>query len=287
MLKKITLYCCFTFLSISAYSQSKLYQIFTKDGQLIEEKAFYQTLNEKEVIFFGELHNNSVAHWLQLQILKSLKSNENEIILAGEFFERDDQMNINEWLEGRITDKNFEAEAKLWNNYATDYKPLMLFAKENKIPVVASNVPRKYASVVSREGLKSLESFSEEAKKSIAPLPIEVDMSLSGYQGMKEMMHGSSMNVDFMVEAQAIKDATMAFSLFEHIGKGKTIFHVNGSYHSNNYEGIVWYLRKEFEDASILTIATVEQNDTKALEENSKGVADFIIVLPIDSPKSY
>ncbi|MCH7398231.1 ChaN family lipoprotein [Belliella sp. DSM 107340] len=287
MLKKITIYLCFTFLSISAYSQSKLYQIFTKDGQLIEEKAFYQTLNEKEIIFFGELHNNSVAHWLQLQILKNLNSNENEIILAGEFFERDDQLNINEWLEGRITDKNFEAEAKLWNNYATDYKPLMLFAKENKIPVVATNVPRKYASVVSREGLKSLESFSEEAKKSIAPLPIEVDMSLPGYKGMKEMMHGSSMNVDFMVEAQAIKDATMAFSLFEFIGKGKTILHVNGSYHSNNYEGIVWYLRKEFVDASVLTIATVEQNNTKALEENSKGIADFIIVLPTDSPKSY
>ncbi|MFD2037003.1 ChaN family lipoprotein [Belliella marina] len=287
MLKKTLFYFCFTLLSISAYSQNKIYQIYTKEGDLVEEELLYKAVNENEIIFFGELHNNSVAHWLQLQMLKNLKQNQSNVVLAGEFFERDDQLNINEWLEGKITDKNFEAEAKLWNNYGTDYKPLMLFAKENQIPVVASNIPRKYASLVSREGLGSLEQLSPEAKSYIAPLPVAVDMELPGYAGMKEMMHGSSMNVDFMVEAQAIKDATMAYSLFEYIGKGNQIFHINGSYHSNNYEGIVWYLKKEYEDASILTIATVEQNDTYSLEEKSKGIADFIIVLPTDSPKSY
>ncbi|AFL84647.1 uncharacterized iron-regulated protein [Belliella baltica DSM 15883] len=287
MIKKLLICTFISLLSINVNAQGKIYQIYSSNGELLDEKQLFESINQAEVTFFGELHNNSVAHWLQLQILKNLKENQKDIILGGEFFERDDQLNIDEWLEGKITDKNFEAEAKLWNNYIPDYKPLMLFAKQNQIPFVATNIPRKYASVVSREGLGSLETFSKEAKKSIAPLPIEVDMTLPGYEGMKGMMHGSGMNADFMVEAQAIKDATMAYSLFEFINKKKSIFHVNGSYHSNNYEGIVWYLRKEYPKIKILTIATVEQGDTTSLLEASKGIADFIIVLPTDSPKSY
>lgn len=287
MIRK-TLLCTFiSFLSFTAIAQNKIYQIYSSDGELLDENQMLASINQAEVTFFGELHNNSVAHWLQLQILKNLKENQKDIILGAEFFERDDQLNIDEWLEGKITDKNFEAEAKLWNNYIPDYKPLMLFAKQNQIPFVATNIPRKYASVVSREGLERLESFSKEAKKSIAPLPIEVDMTLPGYVGMKGMMHGSGMNADFMVEAQAIKDATMAYSLFKFINKGNSIFHINGSYHSNNYEGIVWYLRKVYPKIKILTIATVEQDDTTSLLDASKGIADFIIVLPSDSPKSY
>lgn len=287
MIKNILLCLLSSFLSFASIAQNKIYQIYTSKGEMVDESKMYESINQAEVTFFGELHNNSVAHWLQLQILKNLKENQKDIVLGGEFFERDEQLHIDEWLEGKITDKNFEAEAKLWNNYLPDYKPLMLFAKENQIPFVATNIPRKYASVVSREGLERLESFSTEAKKSMAPLPIEVDMTLPGYVGMKGMMHGSGMNADFMVEAQAIKDATMAYSLFEFINKKKSIFHVNGSYHSNNYEGIVWYLRKEYPKIKILTIATVEQEDTSALLDASKGIADFIIVLPSDSPKSY
>jgi uncharacterized iron-regulated protein len=186
-----------------------------------------------------------------------------------------------------MTDKTFETESKLWNNYMLDYKPLLLYAKKNNIPFIGSNIPRKYASLVSRQGLAALDSLSEEAKRYIAPLPIEVDKTLPGYVGMKDMMHGSGMNVDFMVEAQAVKDATMAYSLFDHLNKGKQILHINGSYHSNNYEGILWYLKKHNPNTRLLTINTVEQENIHTLEEKTKGTADFIIVLPSDSPKSY
>lgn len=287
MTKKLLCVVVIIFFAFTTNAQNKIYQIYSGKGELLDEYQMFEYIKQAEVTFFGELHNNSVAHWIQLQILKNLKENQKEIVLGGEFFEKDDQLNIDEWLQGNITDKNFEAEAKLWNNYISDYKPLMLFVKQNQIPFVATNIPRKYASVVSREGLSRLEYFSEEAKKSIAPLPIEVDMTLPGYVGMKKMMHGSGMNAVFMVEAQAIKDATMAYSLFNFINKGKNILHINGSYHTNNYEGIVWYLKKEYPEIKVLTIATVEQIDTNSLLDVSKGIADFVIVLPSDSPKSY
>jgi uncharacterized iron-regulated protein len=276
--------CCFL-VSISQ-SQTQAFKIFNSEGNEVSFESLAQIAGQHELIFFGELHNNSIVHWLQLRLLKDLYKQNRSVILAGEFFERDDQLNIAEWFSGKMTDKTFESESKLWNNYLTDYKPLMLFAKNNNIPFFATNIPRKYASLVSREGLTALESLSPEAKKYFPPLPIEVDKNLPGYVGMKDMIHGSGMNADFMVEAQAVKDATMAYSLFGHL-KGNTVLHINGSYHSNNYEGIVWYVRKGYPDTSIITINTVEQEDIQTLEEMSKNTADFIIVIPNDGPKSY
>jgi uncharacterized iron-regulated protein len=270
-----------------SFAQTEPYKIFDAKGKEVNFEKLTKDSQKSEVIFFGELHNNSIAHWLQLQVLKNLHAQGKNVILSGEFFERDDQLNIGEWFADNMTDKNFEAEAKLWNNYTVDYKPMMLFAKKNNIPFVASNVPRKYASLVSRKGLNSLDSLSEEAKKYIAPLPIEIDKTLPGYVGMKDMMHGSGMNSDYMVEAQALKDATMAYSLLDYLQKGNSILHINGSYHSNNYEGIIWYLKKAYPKTKILTISTVEQESIKELEEKSNGIADYIIVLPMDSPKSY
>jgi len=279
-----------TILSLSAattLAQTQAFKIYNKEGNEVRFESMVQIAAQHEVVFFGELHNNSIAHWLQLQILKQLDKNGKDLILAGEFFERDDQLNIDEWFAGKMTDKTFETESKLWNNYTTDYKPLLLYAKKNSIPFIGSNIPRKYASLVSRQGLAALDSLSDQAKKYIAPLPIQVDKSLPGYVGMKDMMHGSGMNADYMVEAQAVKDATMAYSLFDHLGKGKVILHINGSYHSNNYEGIIWYLQQAYPETKIMTINTVEQDDIHALEDKTKGSADYIIVLPTDSPKSY
>ncbi|MFC3417759.1 ChaN family lipoprotein [Algoriphagus hitonicola] len=240
-----------------------------------------------DVIFFGELHNNSLAHWLQLQVLKGLSKKNAALVFASEFFERDDQLIIDEWMSGKITDKNFETEAKLWNNYSTDYKPLMLFVKENNIPFVAANVPRRYASLVSRSGLVALDLVSEQAKPYFAELPIEVDMNLPGYVAMKDMMHGAPGNSDYMIQAQALKDATMAESLFDFLEKDLQVFHVNGAYHSKEGEGIIWYLKRKFPDKNMINIHTVEQDQLEHLDDQHALGGDFILVLPKDAHKSY
>ncbi|GHB50672.1 ChaN family lipoprotein [Mongoliitalea lutea] len=268
-------------------AQTTPFTVFNNKGEQVNFEAIIEESKSAQLIFFGELHNNTMVHWLQLQLLKALQPENEKLMLAGEFFERDDQLTIDEWMAGWMTDKTFETESKLWNNYATDYKPLMLFAKTNTIPFIASNIPRKYASLVSREGLEGLEKLSEDAKRFIAPLPVTVDRTLPAYAAMKEMMHGSSMNLDFMIDAQAIKDATMAYSMQEYLEKGHQVLHINGSYHSNFYEGIVWYVRQQFPNLPILTINTVEQADLSSIDERTRQSADFIIVTPTDIPKSY
>lgn len=351
------------------------YQIFNKDGS---SKNFGKILKEAEdadIIFFGELHNNPIAHWLELELTKALYENKkDQLVLGAEMFEADDQYKIDEYFSGLVNQKSFEKECRVWNNYQTDYKPLVEFAKEKKLKFIATNIPRRYASVVSRSGLIGLDSLSNKAKEFIAPLPIVVDMNLPGYkklledlgdthkpEGMPKMPEGmadmvnkdstkkmdsagmkikggmppkfppemmakmakkdsdsktlpDSINsktkpsmppkmpppegmakmdekkmpkMNFIAEAQASKDATMSYFILKNFKDGNLFLHYDGAYHSNNYEGIVWFIKKAKPNMRIITISTVEQEKIEDLADENKGLADFIIVVPDDMTKTY
>src|SRR5690606_23183780 len=113
------------------------YQLFTSEGKATDYDAMLKELEKDDVILFGELHNDSIAHALQLEITKSLfKTQGSRLVLGAEMFETDVQLILDEYFGNQIPEKNFEAEARLWQNYKTDYKPLVLFAKENNIRFV-------------------------------------------------------------------------------------------------------------------------------------------------------
>ena len=274
-----------------SHSQDKsAYQIFDAKGKTASWKELLKDCQKADVVFFGEEHNNPIAHWLELELFKDLFADKGADLIAGaEMFERDDQLLLDEYLSGAIKTKNFEEEAKLWNNYATDYKPLVEFAKANKLPFIGTNIPRRYASLISSKGLEALADLSEEAKTYIAPLPIEVDLNLPGYQEMLKMMGGHSagpVNLNFP-KSQAIKDATMGHSIAQNLKKGHVFIHYNGTFHSDLQEGTVWYLMKYAPRTEVVTLASVEQKDLSKLEEENKNKGDFILVIPATMTKTY
>lgn len=270
--------------------QKSAYQIFSQEGNSITYEEFLSQSQEADIILFGELHNNPICHWLELELTKSLfQAKGKQLRLGGEIFEADDQVILDEYWKGLIAENHFENEAKLWNNYTTDYKPILNFGLTHQIPFIATNIPRRYASLVAKQGLTSLENLSEEAKNWIAPLPIEVDLTLPGYANMLEMMggHGSGMSAENFAHAQAIKDATMAHFILENLERNQTFLHLNGAYHSNNFEGIVWYLQKQNPDLKTVTISSVEQAEVNSLSDENKGIANFIIAIPHSMIKTY
>lgn len=268
-------------------AQDEAYQFFTNKGKKIDLKDVLKEAKDVDAVFFGELHNNSLGHWLQLQVLKGLQVENSDLVVGSEIFERDDQLNLDEWFLGQITESNFEAEANLWKNYNTDYRPILRYANEKGLTFIATNVPRKYASLVSKSGLSALDELSPLAKKYFAKLPVEVDMNMPGYAAMKDMMHGAPGNSEFMIQAQALKDATLAESLFESLHAGKKIYHINGSYHSKDGEGILWYLKREFPALKSLDIHMVTQDQLDNLEDENAKAGEIILVLPSDSHTTY
>ncbi len=111
---------------------------------------------------------------------------------------------------------------------------------------------------------------------------------MPGYAAFGEMMgHNPQMNIDYFIEAQAVKDATMAHFIMQNLVSSGVFIHYHGTYHSNNFEGIYWYLKQSKSDLKIKTIASVSQAEISNLASENNGLADFIIVVPMDSPKSY
>ena len=272
-------------------AQKLAYQLFDSTGAVVQYASMLQQLDSTDVVLFGEVHHDALAHWLELQVAKDLYALDSHLVIGAEMLEADDQLVLDEYLSGVIELRHFEQEAKLWDNYATDYAPLVNFAQQRQIPVVATNVPRRYASLVAREGLARLDSLPDRAQEYMAPLPIEVDLSLPGYRAMLDMMGGDSghggMNALNMAHAQAIKDATMAHFILLNLPKETTFLHFNGSYHSNNYEGIYWYVKQASPDVSIKTIACVSQERVDQLEDQHRNLADFVVAVPTDMTKTY
>ncbi|MGD1894544.1 MAG: ChaN family lipoprotein [Cyclobacteriaceae bacterium] len=278
-------------MAVSGWTQKMpAYQLFNEKGKPTSYAKMLRTLAKADVVLFGELHNNPICHWLELQLLRDLHQTHDSLVLAMEMFEADNQLVLDEYLQGTIQEKHLLNEAKVWNNYSTDYQPLIEFAKTKGIPVVASNIPRRYANLVYRQGLPALDSLSGEAQQWIAPLPIEVDMQLSSYQEMLAMMGGSSHGGESgeakpLVHAQAVKDATMAHFVLKQLPR--PVFHVNGAYHSQDKEGIGWYLLQARPDLTIMNINTVEQESVDKLLEKNQTKADFTICIPSDMTKTY
>lgn len=265
-------------LTLFSFQDQSAYILFTKKGKEISYNKFLKELKEADVILFGELHDNTTAHQLELSLLKDLHQSKKEnLVIGAEMFEADDQLKIDELINGTINPLSFAREAKLWDNFS-DYKPLLDYAAENDLDFVATNVPRRYANLVGRKGLKALDSLSDEAKKYIAPLPVEVDFTLPGYAALQSDFMHSHGGLIYMAQAQAIKDATMAHFILQHYKKGKTFLHINGAYHSDNYEGIFWMLKKKNPDLKIVTISTVALKDIQKPSEQMLKKADFLLV---------
>jgi uncharacterized iron-regulated protein len=105
-----------------------------------------------------------VGHFLEHKIFEALyQTYGDKIALSLEMFETDNQLVLNEYLAGKIDEKRLAKDARLWNNYK-DYRPMVEFAKANKLPVIAANPPRRYVSMVSKGGMQPLLELSKEAK---------------------------------------------------------------------------------------------------------------------------
>lgn len=276
---------------LSFRSDKPAYVLYDSEGRKVKYEKMIQAVSNADVVFFGELHDNPIAHWLEYEVTADLYKIAGERLVQGaEMFEADNQLLLDEYLSAAYESDKFEAEAKLWKNYKTDYKPLVEFAKKNSLPFIATNVPRRYASVVSKKGLEALEQLPAEARNYIAPLPIFYDPEVKSYKDMLEMVGmpgmGGKPNENFP-KAQAIKDATMAHFILKNLEPGKIFIHYNGSYHSDNYLGIIYYLKRERPDIKVATIATVLQADTASLSTEFNGTADYLVVIPETMTRTY
>jgi uncharacterized iron-regulated protein len=196
------------------------YRVYRGDGTSATLDQLVAESRSADVTFLGESHDDPVAHYLEQQILR--QSWNADLVLSLEMFERDVQYVLDEYLAGVITESHLLASGRTWKNYALDYRPLIEFAKEKKMPVVAANAPRRYVQRVSRLGAGSLTAIGEEARRFLAPLPYSLASERYAEKFRRVMEEHqqddgppTAESIARGLEAQGLWDATMAFSIAE------------------------------------------------------------------------
>jgi len=168
---------------------------------------------------------------------------------------------------------------QMWRNYKTDYKPLVEFAKENKLRFIATNIPRRYAAMINKKGMAALDSLSPEALAMIGPVQAHFDSTVYATMAdaMGEHVPPNMLNIQ---TAQAAKDATMAQFSLNNFSKGDFLFHFEGAYHSNYNRGIIWWINKIQPGLTIKTIATLDQSEWEELTDDQKAtIANYTLVV--------
>lgn len=269
------------------------YLIYNAKGEIVSYSIMIQTVTKVDVCLFGELHNDPISHWLELEIMKSLfQIKKDSLVVGAEMWESDNQLLLDEAFTNKFYDEAMYIESsKLWPNLKYDYLPLLQYAVKNNLKFIATNIPRRYARMVSKMGIESLDGLTTVAKGYIAPLPIQIDLNEYAYKSMiKDMPSGGNMkmvNPENLAKAQAVKDATMAHFILKNWVKGSLFYHFHGEFHSTFHSGIVYYLKVYNPNIKIKTISIVKQADILKLDTENLNRADFIIVVPEEMSVTY
>jgi uncharacterized iron-regulated protein len=281
-------------LSIRALSQDSLsqhYKIYSSLKQkIITVDDLVNDMADADALFFGEEHNDSTGHYLEYTLFKKLSEKyPDKLSLSMEMFETDCQNVLNEYLNGFIREKNFITDARAWHNYK-DYRPLIELAKTNHIPVIAANAPGRYANMVSRMGLNSLNQLNATGKSYLPPLPIDTATG-AYYEKFLQIMGGHQAMAGMqMFQAQNLWDATIGWSLakFYKAHSKYKILQINGGFHSEEKLGAVTQLKEYAPQVRILNIATYADDnfDNPDWNKLSKN-GDYIILTDPKLPKTF
>lgn len=210
------------------------YQLSDSSGKDLSIDALLTQVKDADVIMVGEWHGHPGVHLFQARLLAALAAEPTELVLSMEHFTRADQAVLDQYLAGEIGETGLMDKAKVWDNYKSDYRPLLEVARLNQFPVIAANAPRTIVKCVGREGPAYLNRLSEERRKLAAKT---LDLSDSPYkQKFLKNMQGMTLSderIAKMFGSQLTWDATMAESmvLYKTQHPNAKIMHVAGLFH--------------------------------------------------------
>ncbi len=270
------------------------YRVFDSKGNPSSIAAIVKALENTDVIFLGEQHDDSVGHSLEFEIFKQAVANysaRRKIALSMEMFERDVQVVVNEYLSGQITESQFLASSRPWGNYKTDYRPLLELAKEKNLTVIAANAPRRYVNMVSRGGRDTLKGLTKEAKAWLPPLPY-AEPSETYAKKFKALMGPSpeaQMGIDKILASQSLWDAGMSNSVANYLktNKGSLVVHLNGGFHTESRLGTVEHLLKYRPKTKVLVVTVRYEDNFKTFDKaKDTDIGDFVILTDSKQPRS-
>ena len=203
------------------------------DGKVLSLPEIVEDLIQARLVFVGEFHTYQSHHHAQLETIRALKQADVSVAIGLEMFRRDSQPDLDRWVKGDLSEKEFEKiYYKNWNYPWPLYKDIFLYARKHKIPLVGLNVPPEVTKQVAREGFDSL---TPEQRGDLPMVSCRVDPEYMAFIRRSLAMHGhGGLNFTRFCEAQLVWDTAMAWSLLGFLEKNPdaTVVVIAGSGHS-------------------------------------------------------
>jgi uncharacterized iron-regulated protein len=307
----------------SAYVAGE-YRVYTGTGEPASIDDIIAAMADRRVVFIGETHDDPTGHMLEALLLQRAWEaygdpeatgaegtwDPRPIALSLEFFQRDSQPIVDEYLAGLITEKAFLADSRPWPRYDTDYRPLIEFAKEHGLTVIAANAPRRYANRVTLHGREALDELSPEAKATLAPLPygqpsdayrnqwiqvisdvmeqegekcgipVEEIAAANGEEVQARAPVGSHGNMGNQLSSQVLWDATMAWWISQYLEDhpDALVLHMVGGFHVERGTGTPEHLESYLPGTPRLIVSMQPVEDVDTFEPAPEGAwGDFVI----------
>lgn len=253
-----------------------------------------------DAVFLGEVHRHVGNQRAQMDLFREIHARAPNVSLSMEQFERDVQGVLDDYLAGKAGELSLAEKARTWQSYGTTYRPLVEYAKEHRLPVIAANAPEQVIRCVGREGLGFLAKMSPAARGWAAAAVhagegkyrdkfMGFAMGDAGHGGGKQ---GDAPSVQAIrgFEAQATRDDTMAESIFLHLQKnpGRKVVHLTGSFHSDDFLGTVERLQMRDPKLKIAVVSPTSYKTATDLTLKASDAAGGTLVLALRAlPQPY
>jgi uncharacterized iron-regulated protein len=274
----------------AAYVPERVYD--TRHQRFTDFESMLADIARADVVFVGEQHDDANTHRLEAAMLDGLRRRRVTLTLSLEMFERDTQGDLDTYLSGGIDEDEFLKASRPWPRYATDYRVLVEMAKANGWPMIAANVPRRYASSVAKTGLTALDTLSATERSWVAgdlrcPRDSYFDRfaaTMSGHAGSgspKVAPEEEQRTTERYYFSQCVKDETMAEAIasgFDQYNR-KLVVHVNGAFHSDFGQGTAERVRRRLNGrrVAVVSVLPVKDLDVLAPAREDLARADYLV----------
>ena len=179
------------------------------------------TLATRRVVVLGETHDRFDHHLAQLEIVCRLQRTRRPLAIGLEAFQQPFQPVLDDYVAGRIDESRLLDGTEYYTRWRFDfrhYAPVLRFAREQGIELVALNVPAELTRKVGRGGLESLDA-DERAR-----LPSHIDRSNPRYQERLRGVFEQHPNhedrpFEHFLEVQLLWDEGMAEAAARYLGR--------------------------------------------------------------------
>lgn len=227
----------------------------------------------------GETHDNPAHHRAQLRLLGTAVAAGKHPALAMEQIDTEWQAAVDRTLDGAATPETIRREAHVSAGWEWPlYAPLVAFAIEQRLPIVALNLARSRTGRIVDEGLERSLGHGEIARLALdrtwnatreAALESEIVQGHCGEGGPI---------VARLAQVQRAKDAVMADRILAHDARG--VVAILGRGHARADLGVPLYLAARAPRLAVVTLGLVEHDSAARepadYEEAAPGLFDMV-----------